>query len=69
MGRIKTAQVKRVTFDLLRLHQDKFKQDYEHNKLAVDQLTVLHSARIRNRIAGYVTKLMREPENLVLKIK
>tara|TARA_B100001778_G_C18577864_1_gene625926 strand:+ start:1480 stop:1629 length:150 start_codon:yes stop_codon:yes gene_type:complete len=34
---------------------DKFTDDFDHNKVMVEQLTDVSSKRLRNRIAGYVT--------------
>lgn len=38
-------------------YPDKFTTDFENNKKAVQSLTTLSSAKLRNRIAGYVTRL------------
>jgi len=69
MGRIKTSLIKRVTFDLIRQHKEKLKDDFEYNKLAVNQLTTVQSFKLRNKIAGYITRLMKSPDNLMLKVK
>jgi small subunit ribosomal protein S17e len=57
MGRIKTKQVKRITFELIAMHGDKFKTDYESNKAIVSQVTNVQSKKLRNTIAGYLTRL------------
>lgn len=38
-------------------YPDKFTNDFENNKKAVESLTTVSSPKIRNRIAGYVTRL------------
>jgi len=38
-------------------YPDKFTADFENNKKAVQLLTTISSVRLRNRIAGYVTRL------------
>jgi small subunit ribosomal protein S17e len=57
MGRIKTKQVKRITFELIEQHGEKFKTDYESNKVLVSQITNVQSKKLRNTIAGYLTRL------------
>jgi len=41
------------------MYPDKFTTDFEHNKKMVAELTVVDSKRVRNRIAGYITRLVR----------
>ncbi len=38
-------------------YPDKFTTDFENNKKAVQLLTTVSSIKVRNRIAGYVTRL------------
>ena len=62
MGRIKTALIKRATFELYTKFKDKFKDNYEENKKIVEQLADVKSKKIRNVIAGYITKLKKNKE-------
>ncbi|MBR9690873.1 30S ribosomal protein S17e [Candidatus Woesearchaeota archaeon] len=62
MGRIKTQFIKRVTNDLVSAHSDKFKKDFEENKKLVSQFADISSKKLRNVIAGYVTRLMKRTE-------
>ena len=39
---------------------DKFKADFEHNKKAVEEVAEIHSKKLRNILAGYITKLASE---------
>lgn len=57
MGRIKTARVKRVTLELYRARQDSFKPTFDENKKLVDKYAKVGSKKMRNVIAGYVTRL------------
>ena len=57
MGNIRPTYIKRVAFELLRLHPDEFTEDFVHNKANVDKLTDVKSQTLRNKIAGYVTRL------------
>ena len=59
MGRIKTQFVKRTSNDLLEKHSDKFSKDFEHNKTVIMQVTDVQSKKVRNIIAGYIGRLVR----------
>jgi small subunit ribosomal protein S17e len=62
MGRIKTQQIKRITFELIKKHRDSFKKDFEENKKIVEGFVEIRSKKLRNTIAGYVTRLMQKEE-------
>ena len=48
-----------MAFELLRVHPDEFNLDFDHNKTKVQALTDVNSQTLRNKIAGYVTRLKR----------
>ena len=58
MGRIKTAMIKRVTNKLVQQYRSDFKKDFEGNKKLVTNFADVKSKKIRNTIAGYVTRLI-----------
>ena len=60
MGRIKTQLVKRLTIQLLKEFGPRFKADFEENKKVVNVLLDVESKKIRNSIAGYVTRLVKK---------
>ncbi len=62
MGRIKTTLIKRITNKLVREHKDEFKKDFESNKQLVTKFVDIPSKKIRNVIAGYVTRLVKTKE-------
>ena len=57
MGKVRTETVKRVCRELLRRYPDHFTGEFESDKQAVNELVVTQSKRLRNRIAGYITRL------------
>lgn len=57
MGRIKTQLVKRITHQLMEKHEDLFSNDFAKNKKSVEELLDVSSKKIRNIIAGYLTRL------------
>ena len=64
MGRIKTKLIKRVTNKLVDRHRQDFKQNFEENKKLVSNFADISSIKIRNVIAGYVTRLMKTKKDI-----
>ena len=60
MGRIKTTLIKRVSKQLIREHGKDFKKDFDENKTLVSKYADIPSKKIRNVIAGYVTRLVKQ---------
>lgn len=59
MGNIRQLQIKNTAKRLLEIHENKFvEKDFEHNKKMVSELTENLENEIRNRIAGYITKIL-----------
>lgn len=59
MGKVRPTFIKRTARELLEKYRDRFKPDFEHNKRVVQELTNIRSKRIRNRVAGYITRLIK----------
>jgi len=64
MGRIKTTQVKRSGRKLVSLYGSKFTNDFDKNKKSVAERTIISSKKLRNIIAGYVTRLTKKQQPL-----
>jgi small subunit ribosomal protein S17e len=62
MGRVKTKTVKRAARQLIEKFYGKLSQDFHTNKRVCDDVTLMPSKRIRNKVAGYATRLMRRIE-------
>ncbi len=59
MGNIRQDAIKNIAHDLLEAYPKEFKNDdYQHNKLKVAELTDVKSIVSRNRIAGYITRIL-----------
>ena len=56
MGRIKTAQVKRAVKKLLIQQKGKFTVDFEKNKQIMTKIVNIPSKKLRNVVAGYITR-------------
>ena len=57
MGRIKTKLIKRVSQELIKEHGESFTKNFDENKLVAQQHADIPSKKIRNIIAGYITRL------------
>jgi small subunit ribosomal protein S17e len=59
MGRVRTKTVKKSSKVLIERYYPKLTLDFETNKRIVDEVAVIQSKRLRNKIAGYTTHLMK----------
>lgn len=62
MGRIRPTYIKRVSIELINKYPQAFSKDFEANKEMVSTLTDVSSVKMRNRIAGYITRYLSHPE-------
>ena len=60
MGRIKTALTKRITLELVDRYKKDFSTDFDKNKILVSKRADIKSKKIRNIVAGYVSRLIRK---------
>ncbi|MCH7567936.1 MAG: 30S ribosomal protein S17e [Nanoarchaeota archaeon] len=60
MGRIKSTMVKKTAFELIKIEGNKFTTDFEYNKKLLTN--TMSSKKIRNKIAGYIARLMKTKE-------
>jgi small subunit ribosomal protein S17e len=56
LGNVRTEQIKRTANELVRRFPDKFSHDFENNKHMVNTLVRGGTTKIRNQIAGYITR-------------
>ena len=63
MGRIKTTLVKRSGKKLLTNFTESFSTDFEKNKKAVSEKADITSKKLRNGIAGYITRMVSKQQN------
>lgn len=57
VGKVRTDTVKKISRELLKRFPDHFAGEFESDKLAVNDLVITPSKRLRNRIAGYIVRL------------
>ena len=61
-GKVRTDLVKRIARELVERFPDKFTTDFETNKKLLESLTNISSKNLRNRVAGYITRLQNQKE-------
>merc|ERR1711907_500737 len=62
MGRVRTKTIKRASRALIEKYYGKLTKDFHFNKRIIDDVAVVQSKRLRNKIAGYTTHLMKRIE-------
>lgn len=60
MGRIKTLLVKRIAKKLIKEHSQEFSSEFNNNKGMVEKYTNVSSSKMRNVIAGYTARLVKQ---------
>ena len=60
MGRIKTKLVKRLAKRLVKVHGQEFTPEFGKNKELVSKYTNVSSTKMRNIIAGYTARLVKQ---------
>ncbi len=58
MGKVRTEKIKSISRELVKRFPNKFTTNFESNKTSVKALTQISSTKLRNRIAGYITRLL-----------
>ena len=60
MGRIKTLLTKRIAKKLIKEYPNEFTSEFDKNKQLVERYTNVASTKIRNIIAGYTARLIKQ---------
>ncbi len=53
-------KIRRLAETILQRHPQVFSADYEGNKKALDEMAFIPSKQLRNKIAGYIAKSLKE---------
>lgn len=59
MGSVRSLYIKRAAREILEKHPNKFTKDFSENVRALDELIKTDSKTTRNRVAGYITKILK----------
>ena len=58
MGKVRPEKVKKIARDLVKRFPDRFTTNFEENKVALQSMATIYSSKLRNLIAGYITRLV-----------
>jgi len=53
-------RIKRLSFEVLDEHKSKFSEDFVENKKALNQISIIRSKGLKNKIAGYITRFIKK---------
>ncbi|KAK8948866.1 40S ribosomal protein S17-3 [Platanthera zijinensis] len=59
MGRVRTKTVKKSSREVIEKYYSRMTLDFHTNKKFLDEVAIIPSKRLRNKIAGFSTHLMR----------
>lgn len=58
MGKVRPEKVKKIARELVKRYPNQFTTDFENNKKLLESLVTIYSTKLRNLIAGYITRLV-----------
>merc|ERR1712005_48130 len=59
MGRVRTKTVKKASRQIIENYYSRLTLDFATNKRLVDEVAIIQSKRLRNKISGFTTHLMK----------
>nr|UXY86961.1 0S ribosomal protein S17 [Cryptomonas paramecium] len=62
MGRVSTKTVKKSAYFLFEKYNSSLTLDFQINKRFCDEMAIIPSKKLRNKIAGYVTHLIKKTQ-------
>jgi small subunit ribosomal protein S17e len=52
-------RIKRLSYEVLDKHKSKFGEDFADNKKLLDEFAIVRSKGLKNEVAGYITKFIK----------
>ena len=59
MGKVRTEMIKRISLELIKKYEQSFTPNFESNKQFLREIGLDVSKKLRNKIAGYVTTVVK----------
>jgi small subunit ribosomal protein S17e len=56
LGKVKTEHIKKLAKELMSRFPEKFSGNFDENKQTVAELTEGATTKVRNKVAGYITR-------------
>jgi len=53
-------RIKRISYEVLDKHKSKFGEDFADNKKILDEVAIVRSKSLKNKIAGYITRFIKK---------
>ena len=53
-------RIKRLSYEVLDNHKSKFGEDFADNKKVLDQVSIVRSKGLKNKVAGYITNYIKK---------
>ena len=53
-------RIKRLSYEVLDGNKSKFGEDFANNKKALNEISIIRSKSLKNKIAGYITKFIKK---------
>ena len=53
-------RIKRISYEVLDEHKSMFGEDFTDNKKALDQISIIRSKSLKNKISGYITRFIKK---------
>jgi small subunit ribosomal protein S17e len=58
MGRVRQTYIKRLAKDLVSADEERFSEDFDENKEELKEMDEFNSKKLRNRVAGYIVRVV-----------
>lgn len=59
MGRVRQTYIKRLAKDLVSADEERFSDDFDENKEELKDIADFKSKKLRNRVAGYIVRVVK----------
>lgn len=62
MGRVRQTYIKRLAKDLVAADEERFSEDFDENKEELKDMEEFNSKKLRNRVAGYIVRVVQNKD-------
>jgi len=53
-------RIKRISYEVLEKYKSKFGEDFADNKNSLDEVSIIRSKSLKNKVAGYITRFIKK---------
>lgn len=65
MGRVRQTYIKRLAKDLVSADEERFGEDFDENKEELKEMEEFNSKKLRNRVAGYIVRVVQNKDKTI----